>query len=260
MSAVREWTSGASRDDVSALPRAILRAALVVLCLLASGVLVYQLRPALNRPVVQLDVTGHFTHLRAQQIAAAAAVTPGTRLFDVSLTAVQARVQALPWVATAIVRRRWPTGLDVVVTERRAVARWGTTALLDAQGHIFTPPASDLSAPGLQALPSLAGGTDQADDVLAAWQALAPALASTPLALAGLTENSRGGFDALTRSGIALHLGPGDPLAHLGVIRRAVLPALAGKLATVAAIDLRYSNGFAVAPRLAAPISPKRKT
>lgn len=248
MSLARTWTQTAPRA-VAPLPRTVLRVALSLLYVLALGVAVHALQPALNRPVSAIDVRGQLTHLTPREIAAAAAVAPGTRLFDVGLTRVRERVEALPWVASAAVTRRWPGALEVSVVERQPIARWGTAALLDRQGRAFTPASHDLSAAQRAALPALSGEAGHEDDVLAAWNELAPALAMTPLAIASLSEDDRGGFSAVTSSGITLRLGSGDPARRLPMIRDAVLPALGGKLAGVGTIDLRYTNGFAVASR-----------
>lgn len=258
MAAVRPLSAGAWPTGAS-LPNKVLQGALTALCVLVCGAGVYTLQPALNRPVATIDVRGHLQRLSPQQVAAAAQLAPGARFFDVDVSAVRARVDRLPWVANASVTRRWPGRLEISITERQPIARWGKTGLLDARGQPFQPRAARLSPSQRQALPQLNGSTQQADDVLAAWNALAPALAGTPLALAGLAENPRGSFKAVTRSRIILHLGTPNPAARLKTIQTAVLPALRGKFATVAAIDLRYTNGFAVAQKSGTP-TKKRKT
>ncbi|MDN5872871.1 MAG: FtsQ-type POTRA domain-containing protein [Sinobacteraceae bacterium] len=251
--------SVATRRDEPTLPRSVLRIALGLLCVLAFGVGIYTLQPALNPPLSVIEVRGHLARLTPAQVAAAAGVVSGTRFFDVDLAALRSRVDALPWVASASVTRHWPGAVEVTVVERQPIARWGKRSLLDRHGRPFTPDASRLSKAQRQALPQLSGTGDQAADVLAAWDKLAPALNMTPLALAGLGENPRGGFTAVTRSGITLHLGSASPSARLQTIRDSILPALSGKFADVTAIDLRYTNGFAVARR-SAKNTHERKT
>jgi cell division protein FtsQ len=75
-----------------------------------------------------------------QQVLKAAAVPAGTPLARVGASAVAARVRALPAVADVEVSRGWPRTLELVVTERVAVAgvlRGRTVDLLDGQGVLF---------------------------------------------------------------------------------------------------------------------------
>lgn len=259
MSAVLHRRAVVSHRDRAALPYVVLRCALAMLCAMAAGSAVYLARPALDRPVSEVDVEGHFVYLTPQQIVAASALPAGVRLFDVRLAAVQRHIEALPWVASASVTRRWPAMLDVRVTERRAVARWGAGGLVDRRGELFYPSVAIAQDRQLASLPRLDGMAGHQEQVLDAWKLLAPALKATPLALASLSQNARGGLLAQTVGGIALHLGATSPERQLRLLQSTVLPLLGGKLAGVTAIDMRYANGFAVAGG-AAPAAPGRNT
>ncbi|HEX7380752.1 MAG TPA: FtsQ-type POTRA domain-containing protein [Nevskiaceae bacterium] len=259
MSAVLHRRAIITHRDRSALPHVVLRWALAMLCALAAGSVVYLARPALDRPVADVDVEGQFAHMDPQQIVAAAALPSGVRLFDVSLATVQRHIEQLPWVASASVTRRWPATLDVRVTERQAIARWGADGLVDRHGDLFYPPNGVSQDRQLASLPRLDGMAGHQGQVLGAWEILAPALKSTPLALASLSQNARGGLLAQTIGGIALHLGTTSPEHQLRLLQTTILPLLADKLAGVTAIDMRYANGFAVAGG-PAPVAPRRNT
>lgn len=77
-----------------------------------------------------VDVTGNH-HTTTADVQAAAALTPGVRLTAVSGAAVAARVEALPWVASARVTHVLPSRIHIAVTER-------TPALLIQAGtHVY---------------------------------------------------------------------------------------------------------------------------
>lgn len=71
----------------------------------------------------------------------ASGITTGDAMVDVDEAAVARRVEALPWVDEATVRRHWPGTVIVSVTERRAVvsARGENRAwlLVDADGRLL---------------------------------------------------------------------------------------------------------------------------
>ncbi|WP_157572336.1 cell division protein FtsQ/DivIB [Nevskia soli] len=229
-------------NDAPTLPRALLPAILAAGLLALVMLLGHAIKPLLNRPLQALRVDGQLSHLKPQQIAAAAAIAPGARLFDVRLDAVRAQVEALPWVAHARVSRVWPGRIAVRVWERKPYALWGDKGLVDEEGVAFAPPAQDLP----QGLPQLAGPAGREAEVMQDYQAIAETLAGGAFAPDGLRLDPRGSWTLHTASGIELRLGEDDPRGKTALLQGAVLRTLDGKLDQVAYIDLRYSNGFAV--------------
>lgn len=207
---------------------------------------VRDLIPMINRPVTQIQIVGKLTHLSPAEVAAAADIPSGTRLFDVRMDTLKARVDALPWVAAAVITRQWPGRIRIQIAERHAFARWDGSELIDAHGDVFDPARNTLPVSQWQALPQLAGPAGQGQHVMEIWKKLSAALANGPFALAGLREDQRGGWVGHCHSGVVLRFGRGDPEAKLRLLRDTAMPALSGKLNRIAAIDLRYTNGFAV--------------
>lgn len=238
------------------IPWGALRLLGITAAVLATVVFAVQVAPYINRPVSDFRIEGRMEHMTALQIAAAADVAPGTRLFAINLDAVRRAVEALPWVGHAEVSRAWPTGIVVNVVERQPVARWGEAGLLDSEGRAFTPPATDLAV----SLPQLNGPEDRVGDVWTAYQKLSATLKGSLFELAGLNLDARGEWTALTRSGITLRLGQDDPSTQGALIVGAVTRSLADRIGQVAYIDLRYPNGFSVGWKEPSPVSrlPKR--
>lgn len=86
-----------------------------------------------------VEVSGERT-LSAGQVRAAADVSGGTPLARVDTDAVRRRVERLPRVESATVRRSWPRTLQVRVRERTAIAvvtGGGSKRALDRHGVLF---------------------------------------------------------------------------------------------------------------------------
>src|SRR5262249_36740909 len=65
----------------------------------------------------------------------------GTLMIDVDVDEARARLETLPWVKAAEVRRVWPDRIYVRVTERKPVAIWqneGELAVIDREGHAIS--------------------------------------------------------------------------------------------------------------------------
>src|SRR5262249_24100559 len=89
----------------------------------------------------------------AEAIQAAVGVPLGANVFEVDTAPIEARLRALPAVASATVRVGLPTSLEVQVVERDPILAWqvgDTTFLVDRDGHLFaTVAAADVAAVGV---------------------------------------------------------------------------------------------------------------
>jgi cell division protein FtsQ len=82
--------------------------------------------------------------------------------------AARLRVEEIPWVAEATIRKVYPGTIEVGIVERRPFALWqrnGAVALIDVEGRVL----SDYVAPRYRNLPMLvgAGAQSEAEQILA---------------------------------------------------------------------------------------------
>jgi len=61
----------------------------------------------------------------------------GGGLASVDLVQVRERIEQIDWVDRAVVQRRWPDALRVLVTEQVAAAQWNDAGLLNTRGELF---------------------------------------------------------------------------------------------------------------------------
>jgi cell division protein FtsQ len=89
--------------------------------------------------VDHVDVVGE-GRLHEADVKAALGIQEGDYLFDLDLQSAQARVEALNWVETAIIRRLWPDRIVVQIIERDQYALWqseGNVYIIDAAGVLI---------------------------------------------------------------------------------------------------------------------------
>ena len=190
--------------------------------------------------VQRRDIQGDFSNVLPTEIQAVVSSRLRPGFFALDLERLRLDIEALPWVARARVDRAWPNTLSIEIWEHQALAQWGESALLSADGSVFLP--STLPA----GLPLLAGPSGSQAQVQTAWKQLAAALETSLFQLVGLRLDARDNWLALTEGGIELRLGRGDPLMRLPVLLGPAQRALQHRLDEVAYIDLRHDNGFAV--------------
>jgi len=193
-------------------------------------------------PIKNVQVRGAFTHVNAANVRAAVRPILIGNFLTVDIRRVQQAVQTLPWVRHAEVRRAWPDAVHIAVIEQVAVAQWGGEALVNAAGEIFRP-ARD-SYP--QGLPTLQGPEGSGQVVVAALQNMDAIVAPLGLHISRLILDERRAWSLELDNGVQVVLGRGDGYGRLLKFVRFYHRAFHDRAATVARVDLRYSNGFAV--------------
>jgi cell division protein FtsQ len=221
----------------------VLGAAASLVLALALGLALWFAAPLLAGPALtRLTVEGRLQHVDPAAVRVAAVATVGSGFFNTRVDAVSAAVKQIPWVAQADVRREWPHTLHVEIVEEAPVARWNGDGLMDAQGRVF----ARLSSGTYAALPLLTGRDQDSQDVLAEYDTLSNLVTPRGLAIAELDVDARGAATVKLNDGIEVRLGREDAAARLARFSAIALPALGARLGTVAYVDMRYTNGFAV--------------
>jgi cell division protein FtsQ len=91
-----------------------------------------------------------------EEIFAAAGVTENSSLLFLDVADARARLEAIPWIAEATVRKLYPDRLQITITEREAFALWqqqGKVAVIAADGTVLSRQVE----PRLAALPFVVG-------------------------------------------------------------------------------------------------------
>ena len=96
-------------------------------------------------------VVGGIPPDQSSEVIDAAGIGPGLALLDIDTSAAAEAIEALPWVESATVRRRWPGAISVKVTARVPVAvvpaGEDTVAIIDAYGFVITRQPESESLP-----------------------------------------------------------------------------------------------------------------
>lgn len=202
--------------------------------------------------ITGIGVQGDLNHNNAVTLRANVAPRLVGNFFTVDLGQARAAFEAVPWVRKALVRREFPSRLNVVLEEHQAVALWGAegdSKLVNSFGEVFEANVGELDT---DELPRLVGPDSQAATLLAMAQALAPVIAPLNATLVQLTLSGRGGWRAELDSGAVLEMGSGPGAEVQARLQRfvATLPQVAAKHGrqadAVLTADLRHTDGYAL--------------
>ncbi len=88
-------------------------------------------------PLREIQVTGEVAHVTREQVEVVVTKELRGNFFTVDLVQARAAFEKLSWIRRVHVRRHWPDRLEIAVEEFQPIARWGSTALVSAQGEVF---------------------------------------------------------------------------------------------------------------------------
>ncbi len=193
-------------------------------------------------PVRVVSVDGEIKYLDKQGLEQSVARSVSGNFFTVDLIRIRTKIEQLPWVKSASVRRVWPDTLAVRVVEQVPLAYWGETAMVNSQGEVFKPQR----LPRLHGLVTLTGDEMQAQKITSEYLKMRTLLQTAGLELNRLWVDARQSWRVETGTGMMLDLGRRDVVPRLSRFVQ-LYPFLKTQVAALPQrVDLRYTNGFSV--------------
>ncbi len=223
-----------------------LRPALVAVGLLASfSLLLVGIWRLAQVPVERVVFSGDLQRVPRAELQLLVNDNLDGGFLSVDIEEIRGSLEALPWVFKVVVKRRWPSDLEIVVTEQIPIARWGEKSYLNRQGEVFTPAVYE----PLPELPRLDGPIGSQLELMQRYQFMRERIQLLGLEIVALSMNGRGGLEATLHTGSTLVFGRGQLEQKLARFMGVYYADLVGKENQIRSVDLRYRHGLAVAWR-----------
>jgi len=204
-----------------------------------------KLMSAQDMPISTLQLTGQraFSNDKEVQIALGD-LSASESFFSLDVGKVKQTVEQVPWIEQAAVRRQWPNGLSIHVTDQQPVAYWNSDRLVNSKGQIFSAQMSRIESP----LPHFFAPNNVPQDVLEGYKALLPLFESEGLAIKRVELTERESWQLILEDGARLILGRGNTVIRNARIERflKVYKHVIPSEKLIDYVDLRYDSGFAV--------------
>lgn len=245
MSAIRRRRANRRKRaprDWSAAIRRITRVATQVAVAAGLIVIAWGSLILLDRPLRRVTIDGPFQRVTAVQLEGIVRSQLPTGVLSVDIGAMREALKAVDWVDQAGVKRRWPDGLHVVITEQIPAARWGDDGLLNVRGELFLTSARHIPAE----LPRLDGPVGSEWQVAQRYLWMRDRLLAVGLGLAAVQLDARGAWQVQLSNGIQVRLGREESDKRIELFVEIVAPIIAARAREVTYVDMRYSNGFAI--------------
>ncbi len=212
-------------------------------------------------PVRNVDVLGTLDYTDRRYLTELVEADLEKGLLAVNIERVRNKMEMLPWVAAAHVRREWPGRLTVDIEEHEPAARWNSYGLVSKRHEMFVPPQLHPDSSRhlewqehFSALPRLTGADGRHDAVLDDYRHYQTKLAEINLSIVLLSEDDRHSQTLELSNSVIVKLGYERQRERLqkfiAVHDRLVSEEQAGQLLR---FDMRYNNGFAFTGRKPSP-------
>jgi len=222
-----------------------IRLSLVVVPLLMAGAILatyYLSSSMLDRPIRSIAINGPFQRVTALQIEEAISEELDDGFVSADLGAIQQRIVALPWIDEASVARRWPSRLQITVTEQVPAAIWGESGLLNVRGELFVDSVRHLPAE----LPRLSGPDGSSAEVARRYLEIRDRLIPLGLDLRRVHLDARGAWEMTLQNGVEIRLGRREIETRTELFLDIVADIITSRAADIQYVDMRYSNGFTI--------------
>jgi cell division protein FtsQ len=197
----------------------------------------------LDQPIESVSVAGRFQRVAPVDVERVVkAQVHGAGLLSVDLAAVRRAIHGLPWVDAVSVQRAWPRGLDVLVIEQTAAARWGERGLLNRRGELFDSDERHMPPE----LAQLAGPPGKESLVAQRYLAAEGRLLQAGLRLSAVRLDARGAWEIDLANGVTVRLGRRQVDERFEKFMNTALKLVTQRGEDIAYVDMRYTNGFAI--------------
>ncbi len=193
-------------------------------------------------PIRTIQLSGTFENLDQQELESTLKQYLGQGFFSLDIHQVQQTLHAKSWTDSVSVRRVWPDILRVMVTEKKPVARWDGQHLLSDSARVFEADTKLFSH-----LPVVHAASHPPAWVLQQFYRLEARFNRVDERLIALQVDSRGALSVELINGLQIKLGRKDIDHKIDRLVSIYLQQILPRREQIERLDLRYSNGFAVA-------------
>lgn len=193
-------------------------------------------------PIKTIQLSGTFQYIDQQEVEATLRPFVGEGFFSLDIQKVRNSLSEKSWTESVSIRRVWPDRVVIQIVEKKPVARWDKNHLLSDQAKIFLA-----STEAFQNLPRIYGANVDPDRVLNQYYDFAERFQALDETIREIHIDSRGSVGIELARGFKIKLGRDNVDRKVARLVSIYAQQIKPRRTEIQQLDLRYSNGFAVA-------------
>ncbi len=195
-------------------------------------------------PIKTIQLSGTFQHIDQQEIEKALRPFVGEGFFSLDIEKVRNSLSDKSWAESVSIRRVWPDRVMIKIVDKKPLARWDADHLLSDKAKIF---AANSTAKAFENLPQVYGSNVEPKQVLQQFYDFSEQFRSLDETISKINIDSRGAVDIELANGFKIKLGRDNVDSKLEKLVSIYAQQIRPRRTKIQQLDLRYSNGFAVA-------------
>jgi len=195
-----------------------------------------------NLTIKKVVVTGNLNVLNKKQLAPVIEPFTKTNLYLLDAKALEMAIENNPWVNSASMTKMWPDKLVIKVYEQHPVAFWGKESMLAENGEIIKATLKEKDG----VLPKLYSPNGKGRNMATGFLQIRKWMKEFPLKMVEFKEDRRGSWEVKLENGMTLKIGREQQEKRLRRFMVGYEQSLVDVIDKISAVDLRYTNGFAV--------------
>lgn len=193
-------------------------------------------------PIKTVQLSGSFQYIDQKEVESVLQNFVGKGFFSLDIQQVQKVLKERAWTESVSIRRVWPDRIKIQIVEKKPLARWDNKHLISDHAQVFAANTADFAA-----LPLVHAVNSKPVHILNQYYRLAQRFAELDEQLVAAQLDSRGALEIRLANGLVIKVGREDTEAKIERLTRIYQQQIQPRLAEIQLLDLRYSNGFAVA-------------
>lgn len=195
---------------------------------------------SLDRPVRSVEVIGSLAPAEAAEVQRRLTELKPRGLLSTDLNALREHLVGLSWPQLVQVRRVWPDTIQIRITRKLVVAKWGSEGYLTAGGDLVS------SLDRIANVPLLDCAVASPQKALETYQYLQDIASEDGLDIRSLAQNAFGEWRLTLSNGVVAHLGADIQRSRMQRFMQVHRHLAQESEQAVRYLDLRYANGAAV--------------
>lgn len=193
-------------------------------------------------PIKTIQLSGTFQYIDQHEIESTLRPFVGEGFFSLDIQKVRNTLSAKSWAESVSIRRVWPDRVVIKIVEKKPVARWDAKHLLSDKAKIF-----QANVKQFQDLPKVYGANIKPVLVLNQYYDYARRFLSLDETISEINIDSRGSVGIELANGFNIELGRENVDLKIERLLSIYAQQIRPRRTEIQQLDLRYSNGFAVA-------------
>ncbi len=193
-------------------------------------------------PIKKIKLSGSFEHINQHEVESILQPIVGEGFFSLDIHQLRKMLSEKSWTKSVSIRRVWPDRLDITIVERKPVARWDDRHLISDRAVVFAADSRNF-----QQLPLIHTEIKNHSQILTSFYRLSRRFKLVGETVLSLRQDSRGALDIELPGSLIVKLGRGQIEHKIDRLITIYMQQIRPRRADIQQLDLRYSNGFAVA-------------